>query len=776
MATDPQLFAVAAQFHQGGAFAQAQRLYRQLLERDADDAELWRRLGEACQALGERREAEAAYRESLRRAPHAGTSNNLGVVLLEPGRLEDAAAAFRDALLLQQDFAEAHNNLGLALAELGRPDEAADHYRQAVRLKPDYAVAHHNLGKALASLGKTPEAEGHFREAIRLRPDYAPAHFHLGNLLRAEARRDEAIDAYREGLQADPRDHRMHNELGVTLLDRARFAEAAACFHEAVRLKPDSAPAYNNLGLALLEQGRHEDARVRLGQSLFLNPDAVEAQYNLGRVLAEQGLHDEALGCFERAVQFKPDAVGALNNLGNAYKDQGRLDEAVARYRQALALDPHNAPVHSNLLFALLYHPGLDPDVVFRAHQEYGRRHPPIAAAPPAPPPDQPLAGRRLRVGYVSPDFRGHIVASYSEQVLAAHDRGRFEVFCYAEVRRPDAVTERIRALAEHWRPLAGLSDAEAAGLIRRDGIDLLIDLAGHSAGNRLPLFALRPAPVQATHFGYPATTGLDAVDYRITDAHCDPPGRTDRWYTEELVRLPGVQWCYRAGTALAVGPLPASSAGHVTFGCFNNLAKVTDEVLALWSRILAALPDARMRLTTAAGAAGDRRVLDAFARHGIDPGRVTPVPRRPTEEYFRLYQGVDVCLDPFPFTGCFTTADALWMGAPVVTLAGPTCVSRQGLSALRLVGLEELIAETADAYVGAAIRLGRDLPRLSACRSGLRERLRQSPLMDPAGFTRRLEAAYIDMWERRMGRTARGARRRAAGATDPALVTGLEG
>ena len=296
-----------------------------------------------------------------------------------------------------------------------------------------------------------------------------------------------------------------------------------------------------------------------------------------------------------------------------------------------------------------------------------------------------------------------------------------------------------------------GLSHVQAAELVRRDRIDVLIDLAGHTGGNRLPMFALRPAPVQATHYGYTTTSGLAAMDYRITDADVDPPGETERWHTEELVRLPETWWCYRGGLALESGPLPASRAGHVTFGSFNNLAKASDDALTLWARVLRELPGSRLHVLAGTGTEGEKRVLEGLARGGVAADRVSLPGRRSTEEYFRLYQGVDVCLDPFPFTGCNTTADALWMGAPVVTLAGDRCAGRQSVGPLRLVGLGDLVTESADAYVAAAVRLAGDLGRLSRLRAGLRERLRASPLMDAAGYTRRLEAAYVGMWERRM-------------------------
>jgi predicted O-linked N-acetylglucosamine transferase (SPINDLY family) len=347
-------------------------------------------------------------------------------------------------------------------------------------------------------------------------------------------------------------------------------------------------------------------------------------------------------------------------------------------YLRCFGLDPRQPETYSKLLFALHLAPDLTPDEIFHAHLEWARNT--LWPATPLPGyPNDPDPERRLRVGYVSADFRAHVMGWYIGQVLECHDRQRFEVFCYANVARPDDNTRRLQALAEHWRDIRGFSDDEATEQIRRDRIDLLIDLSGHTDGHRLTLFARKPAPVQASHFGYMETSGLDAIDYRITDAVCDPPGMTERYHTERLVRLPEIAWCYRPDVAPEVNDLPVASAGHVTFGMFNACPKITSPAVAAWSEVLRRLPGARLLLLAAVNPQADRSLLDAFAGHGVAPDRVTLESRRPRPDYFRLYHRVDLALDSFPFTGCNTTCDALWMGVPVVTLAGKTCIARQG-------------------------------------------------------------------------------------------------
>jgi predicted O-linked N-acetylglucosamine transferase (SPINDLY family) len=784
MPINPDALATARRHHGAGELEQAAALYRRLRDEDSKNAEVWCLLGEAAQALGGRDEAVESYRQTLRVKPgNPLAHNNLGIVLMEQGKLDEAVASYRQALTLQANYPEAHNNLGIALMDQGRLDESVASYRQALDLKPDYPEAWNNLANALARQSKVEEAAPAYRQALRLRPDYLKAQVNLGNLLRRmgrpdeaaavlqqavvgnrrhaplhnelaiafleQGKLDEAIGACRQALLLRPDFPEAHNNLGIALMNQGHLAESVALYRQALALQPEYPEAFNNLGNALARQRKRDEAVAAYRRAVDLRPGYAEAHHNLGLVLAAQGKRDEALACYEEAVRLKPHYAEALNNLGNAYKDQGRIDEAIACYRKAVAARPEDTAIHSNLLYALHHHPGYPAEAIFAEHLLWADQHARPAALGARPHPGEPDRGRRLRIGYVSPDFREHVMGRYSEAVIRAHDRGRFEVFCYADVPNPDALTGRIEASADHWRSLVGLSDARAAELILQDRIDVLVDQAGHTGGNRLRLFARKPAPVQVTHFGYLFSTGLAAIDYRLTDAYADPPGQTERFHTETVVRLPEVLWCYPPPPSPEVGPLPALKAGHVTFGCFNNLSKVTEKAIALWSQVLAAVAGSRLVVLAGAGRGGDERVHKAFARHGFGGDRVTLVGRRSREDYFRLHHDVDVALDTFPYTGCNTTADALWMGVPVISLAGGTCMARQGIAALAHVGLEGLVVETPGAYVEAATRLAGDLPRLRELRSDLRERMRRSPLTDVPRFTRHLEEAYRGMWRR---------------------------
>jgi len=776
---------LAARFQRYGALTQAEQLYRQALQHQPRDAELWSRLGHVCQALGQPDEAILCFRHALDLRPdRAEPHNDIGIALLELGRLEEAVASFHEAIRLRPDCAGAYNNQGTALLGQGKFQEAVACSRQALSLKPDDHAASYSLGNALAAIAEYEEAVACYRRAVELHPEFTQAWLNLASALKALDRCDEAAESYARAAQLRPDDPDPLNELGILLMQRGELAEAVACYERALSLRPDSVAGYNNLGLALLDLNFVEESRLSFEQALYLRPDLAEvhnnlgltflnqgraaeaqphfeqaiglqpeyadAHNNLGLALDAQGESDDALASFEHTVRSSPDHFGALTNLGNAYKDHGRVADAIALYRKALALRPDAANVHSNLLLAMQYLPSTDPQELLDESRRYARQHAGLLAGTIKPHPTRPLAGRRLRIGYVSADFREHALSFAFEPALAAHDHRGFEILCYAGVPRPDSTTKRLQAYSDHWRSLVGLSDAQAAELIHQDAIDILVDLDGHTGGNRLLVFARKPAPIQATYLGYRDTTGLPAIDFFITDAHANPPGLTEAYFQERLIRLPGCALCYRAGLAPEISDEPPGrQSGQVTFGCLNNLAKVSDQVLALWSRVLAATPGSRLLLDTRGSHQAGEMRRAALASHGISPERLLLARRTVTRsDYLDLYTPVDICLDPFPYNGSVTTCDALWMGVPVISLSGRTSTSREGVRILRTLGLDELLAESPEDYVRIAVELAADWPRLAVLRSGLRDRMSRSSLMDAVRFARNLEAAYHTMWE----------------------------
>lgn len=672
----------------------------------------------AAHQAGDFAAAERMYRALLQSYPaHAPSLCNLGVLLVRAGKLDEAADCYHLALAAAPGHPDALFNLGNLYRRTNRLREAAEHYGRCLAANPRHAAAAFNLGLVLAAVGDLARAGECFAAAARLEPANPDAHSRLGDALVRTGRWADGVAALRKAVELRPDDPRHLYNLGLALAGFGQAAEAHELLQTALRLRPDYAEAHNGLALALEALGRKDDAHTH----------------------------------YRRAVELKPDLADAWSNLGTNLAEQGRADEAVACLRESLARRPDAPAIHSNLLLNLNYSSRLTPEQVRDEHLACAARFGgPAPDPPPVPEPHDP--DRRLRVGYVSADFRGHTVASFIEALLRHHDRSRVEVFAYASVRRPDETTERLKALADHWRPIGGLTDAQAAGLIRGDEIDVLIDLGGHTAGNRLLVLAARPAPVQALLFGYPNTTGLKAVDYRLSDPVSDPPGQTEHLYAERLLRLPETAWVYAPPeSAPSVTPLPAASQPGFTFGCLNNAAKISDACLEAWTAVLQAVPGSRLVLLAGQSQAGANRLVDRFAERGINRGRVEVVFRLPREGYFEAYRRFDLSLDPFPYNGGVTTGDSLWMGVPVLTVAGTSYVSRQGAMAMTAVGLPEFVAESPADLVRLAKEWTTRRRELAEIRTGLRDRLAKSPLADGPRYVRNLEDALRKAWQERL-------------------------
>ncbi len=639
------------------------------------------------------------------------------MALFQSGQIEAAKALFEQVCRTDPSDTGAWGALGVIHGTLEEHEAAASCCQRAVTLRPDYAEAYNNLGAALTELGRLDEAIASHRRVLQIDPDHAGAHYNLGNALSARGHLDDAIACYREALRLQPNDVDAWVNMGQTLHTAGSIGPAIDAFQRALRIDPNCAEARNNLGVALAADDRLTEA------------DAM----------------------YRQATRLKPEYVSAWRNLGLLLLDQGRQSEAMVELRQAVQRGPDDTEAHSALLFALNYDPAADDETVFAEHERWGRKlarlQPCMQITPGNFDPE-----RRLKIGYVSPDFRAHSVAYFIEPVLAHHNPANIETYCYAEVSHPDATTARLKPLAAHWRDTFGRTDDEMIDMIRNDGIDILVDLAGHTTHNRLPVFARKPAALQVSYLGYPNTTGLATMGFRLTDIEADPPGQ-EAFHIEQLARLPHGFLCYTPpATAPAVSPLPAYAAGHVTFGSFNNLAKMTPEVIAVWSRILLAVPGARIIIKNKSMKDGPThaRFLALFREAGIPAERVDLIAWVPeTEGHLSLYHRVDIALDTFPYNGATTTCEALWMGVPIVTLAGNRHAARVGVSLLTRVGLTDLIAQTQEGYVDLSARLASDLDLLAAQRGRLREQMARSRLCDGAGFARDLEATYREMWQK---------------------------
>jgi predicted O-linked N-acetylglucosamine transferase (SPINDLY family) len=608
---------------------------------------------------------------------------------------------------------------------------------------------------ALVQSGRLAEAQLLGRQLCAATPGDASLWMLLASAQAASGALEDVVLSCDRIIALQPQDASAHSNRGVALYSLRRLAQAEQAFRTALSITPSLLSAGNNLGMILKELGRSAEAIHVFERLLSNNSAAAPAQ----RATLYANLAFAQLDCdqFERAeltcrmaLQLDPGCAPASNNLAQALKGLGRLKESVDQQRAAVALDLANATLHSNLLLDLNYLADLDAGECAREHRLWGERHVRIGEQPTVYPNIRDH-DRRLRVGYVSPDFRAHSVAFFIEPLLRAHDRTQIEVYGYANVLQPDPVTQKLRGLVNQWRNIWGMDDARVAALIRNDAIDILVDLAGHTRGNRLGVFGRKPAPVQVTWLGYPNTTGLREVEYRITDSLADPPGTGDALYTESLIRMPGGFLCYQPlPDCPAVADLPSDRSGAVTFGCFNNSAKVNDKVLDVWCQILTAMPDARLLLKSRSlgGANLQKRYLEEFARRGISPGRIELLGRiTSTQDHLALYGRVDIALDTFPYNGTTTTCEALWMGVPVVTLAGDRHAGRVGISLLSRIGLGNLIAANTREYVSLAMDLACDSDKCRTLRATLRERLSTSPLCDGLGFARAIETVYRQVW-----------------------------
>jgi protein O-GlcNAc transferase len=552
-------------------------------------------------------------------------------------------------------------------------------------------------------------------------------------------------------LQAQPDNAHALYLLGRIAFKLGRYKIAVILLGRAVSLLPEEASFHYGLGEALRLAGQPEPAAASLRQALALLPDFPKAYRGLGASLLEMGDREGAVASFRRALALDPNYVRAHHGLGVALLHQGEQAAAVASFRRALELAPDFADAHAGILFALHYVQDCDRTTLYQETRAWGERYAEPLTRAAQPHSNTPDPERRLRIGYVSADFHNHPVGMFLRAVLASHDRSEVEVFCYTNSLRVDETTQRLKEATDHWRIIWGMMDEAAAGMIRRDAIDILVDLSGHTAGNRLLLFARKPAPVQVSWLGYFDTTGVSAVDYLLADRFVCPEG-DESLYVEQIIRLAGSYLCYTPPRhPVDVSPLPARSRGYVTFGCFNNIPKVTDGVVAVWAEILRRVPLARLLMKTAAleDPSVKDRYLALFAAQGIGAERLVFQGHSAHAEYLAAYGEVDIALDPFPYNGGTITVDSLWMGVPVVTLRGDRFVSRMGVTHLSAIGLDELIAGTRQEYVEKAVELAGDLERLDGLRSSLRQRLKHSSLCDGSQFTKGLESTYREMWRR---------------------------
>ncbi len=713
-----QALGVALEHQRAGEFREAEEIYRQILDAFPDQQDAHHLLGASFFARKELQEAAKEVERAIELAPGQPSFRlTLGLIYQAARRYGDALQVYDELIAIAPDIAEAHNHRGVALSVEGRHEEATAAFKRALILAPGNAMTQGNLGIALCRVG-------HFEEAIWM---------------------------LRTSVSQLPKNVNFHVSLASALYFSGQHEAAVASCRNALELMPERGDAHLTLSTALNTLGRHEEALAPAERAVALLPEIMESHLNLGNTLRELGQADACIAAYRKGLEKVPQSAALHNSLGNILKDTGALDEALAEYRLALQIQP-TAAIHSNYLYTLQYHPTADPGVVFREHREFDRRFALPLLEHSAPHSNAPDPARRIRVGYLSAEFRAHALGNYLTPLFENHDHAAFDIFCYSDVVAEDAVTFRLREQSDHWKSIRNLSDDKIAELVRADGIDILIDLHQHMGGNRLLVYARKPAPVQIGFAGYPGTTGLSMIDYRLTDRHLEPADGFPVPSSETPILLPDTFWCYNGNPAqLPPGPLPAVERGVVTFGSFNNFCKVNEPLLALWAQVMLAVPNSRLMLLAPAGSHRERTTASLQAQ-GVSPERVTFVGWQKGAAYFRLYQQVDIGLDTFPYNGHTTSLDSFYMGVPVVTLTGPeggTPVARAGWSQLVNLQLPELAAHSREEFVEIVRALAADLPRLSELRHTLRTRMQASPLMDGKRFAKNIEAAYRMAWER---------------------------
>jgi len=772
--------------HQAGRLADAKGLYEQILAVQPKQPDALHFLGLLACQVRQYDAGLALIAESIALNPNAIYYNNFGNMLCECGRLNEAIESYRQAVTLTPDYPEAHNNLGNALREARRPQASMLSCAQAIELRPGYAEAYNNLGNALQDMQELDAAAASYSKAVTLKPDYAQAYNNLGNVQRALGRVDEAIASYRQAVSLMPQLRIAHHSLGLALRERGSLSEAIASLRHG--LGDGDANAHNSLGSALRDAGELDEAIAQFEAAVALDPKLAIAHNNLGGALKQRRAFEAAIASCRRALELDPTLVEAHRTIGHACYDLGQYEAAEQHYLQAIKLGSDDAGVlhtlrgdilhvlgrheaavdayldaqqhgfddvrmYRSLLFSMTSIARYSPEVALAHARRYGERAAGIARPfHHASVSNDSTRGRALRIGFVSGDLKSHPVAFFLENVLAQLNRERVQLVAYSTLAFEDDVTLRLKPQFMRWHDVSTLSDEACATLIHTDGIDILVDLSGHTDHSRLSVFAWKPAPVQITWLGYFATTGLKEVDYVLADRHVLPDHEASH-FVETPWRLPDSYLCFAPPERrIEIGALPVLRNGFITFGCLNNANKIGDDVVALWSRVLHGVPGSRLLLKAKqfATPAGCDAMTERFGAHGVDAGRLILEGFTTRTAHLEAYNRIDLALDPFPYPGGTTSVESLWMGVPVLTRRGDRFLSRVGETIAQTAGMSDWVADDSDDYVSKAAAFASDHERLRSLRAGLREQLLSSPVCDAARFARNLEDAFEGMWARR--------------------------
>lgn len=752
--TMEQALATCRQLFQNNALDQAELEARRLLSQAPKTGEAWYYLGMIAHRRGNNAEALRLLATAANfSSDNPEIQNHFGNALRSHGHLDEATDRYEAAIRLNPHYASPFFNLGLVQSERGNTESAESFFMHALTIDPAFDSAHNSLGILRLKQGKPAEAIHFFREALQYEPNNVEALNNLAIALTRDKRPHEALSACMTAITIAPNCAELYNTQGIAFSDLGAWEQAVTCYEKALQLIPKYPEALNNLANVHRKQGDIVTAIKLLLRALELQPEYAVAWHNIGICYREQGELQQAVTAYQKSLHFHPKNALALYDLGNALIAQGLLDEAMQAYDAAIEAAPQLSIAHSNKLLAMNYSTACSADDIFQASLKFQDF---FSSTSYINQPNKTRTGK-IRVGYVSGDFRRHSVSYFLQSLFRHHNRDTFELICYSDVKNNDEYTVFFKQHADIWKTIVGLSNEQVAHTIAEDCVDILVDIAGHTS-HRLEVFAHKPAPIQVTWLGYPGTTGLSSIDYRFTDEISDPPGESDRHHTETLIRLSSGFLCYTPPLhAPSISQPPQLETGRITFGSFNNISKITPETIAMWSTLLKRIPNAQLLLKSHAlyDRETSNRYLKSFITQGVTPGRVVIKPwTQTTESHLAMYNEIDIALDTFPYNGTTTTCEALYMGVPVITLCGDRHASRVGASILHRVSLDALIATSQENYIEKAIALANDTARLTELRTTLRNRLLTSPLGDGATFTKNVEDAYLGMLKKAQNET----------------------
>ena len=728
---------IALNHHRSGKIDQAENIYQQVIAADPNQPDALRLMGIVCCQKNNRVKAVELFQHALKVLPdQPDVLNNLAITLKELGQNEQAIETYKHLLkLYPQNPADIQNNLGNLYRLVGQPENAVESYNAAATLLPDNPAVHYNLGVVLQDLFRFEQAIVAYQKALALNPNLAIAHNNLGNAYKAVEQNEKALECFRRAIAIDPNHAMAHANLAALLVLMGNIDQAVESCMQAIRIQPQNADFHSALGDIYLDCAMFADAIPHFQNALNLNPNLPVIHNKLGYCLYMIGKFNQAVERMKQSIALKPDYSEAYNNLAYVMINQGVAENAIQYFRKSLELAPNCAAYHSNLIFLMHYLPGCSQADIFNElvqwNKSFGKTDPNSALSLRA----DPSPDRKLRIGFVSADFLNHPVSRFIIPLFQNLDPDRFEIHAYSNNKIFDSVSAKIQSLAHHWTPIYLMNDDRFEKQVREDRIDILIDLAIHSSGNRLKAFSRRLAPLQICWLAYCGSSGLHTMDYRLSDPQIDPHGLFDPYYTEKTLLLPDCHWCCNVPADAPTPHLPPDE--HPVFGCFNTFRKINPLVLKLWAAILAKTPGATLLLHAQEG---DHRdiICNQFQHLGVDPNRIRFFNHGSAVKYFALYNQIHVALDPFPYNGGTTTCDALYMGVPVVSrIWNDRAAGRAGLSLLSQVGLSDLAVDSDDAYIQTAVDLAQNAPRLRELRANLRNTMLASPLMDAPRFAK---------------------------------------